>query len=63
MAKQNSGESYAKATINKAEGTITEYLPKEVINVFHLEDIINRWDGIEGITFTIKKDSEIEPKE
>lgn len=63
MAKKNMGESYSKATINKAEGTITEYLPKDVVNVYSLQDIIDAWDGIEGIALTIKKDSEIEPKE
>jgi len=63
MAKVNSGESYAKATINLEEGTIIEYLPKEEVNVFNLQDILKRWDGIEGISFTIKKDDTIKPIE
>lgn len=63
MAKKNLGATYSKATINKAEGTITEFLPKDIVNVYKIEDLLNDWDGVEGITLTIKKDSEITPIE
>lgn len=61
MAKKNSGETYNKATIDKEAGTITEYLPKEEVNVYSINDLIDRWNGIEGITLSIKKDDTIKP--
>lgn len=58
MAKSNKTVTYTKAVINKEEGTITEYL-KDCTNVYYIENILNSWDGVEGITITIKKDKEL----
>jgi hypothetical protein len=63
MAKKISSESYKKATIDKVAGTITEYLPKDVTNVYSLEEFINRWDGVDGVNISISKDSDITPVE
>jgi hypothetical protein len=62
MAKKNSTETYSKATINVAEGTITEYL-KDETNVYRISDILDNWNGVEGVTLTIKKDDTIKPIE
>jgi hypothetical protein len=62
MAKKNSTETYSKATINVAEGTITEYL-KDETNVYRISDILDNWNGVEGVTLTIKKDDTIKPVE
>jgi hypothetical protein len=62
MAKKNLGETYSKAKIDKEAGTITEYL-KDETNVYSIQELIDRWDGIEGITLSIKKDDTIKPIE
>jgi hypothetical protein len=62
MAKKNSTETYSKATINVAEGTITEYL-KDETNVYRISDILDNWNCVEGVTLTIKKDDTIKPVE
>ena len=62
MAKKNLTETYSKAKIDKKAGTITEFL-KDETNVYKIEDILSAWDGVGGITLTIKKDDEILPVE
>lgn len=62
MAKSNKTVTYAKATINKEAGTITEYL-KDGENVYYLDNILEEWDGVAGITFAIKKDEELPSEE
>lgn len=62
MAKSNRTVSYAKATINKEEGTITEHL-KDADNVYYIDNILSQWDGVEGVTITIKKDEELPSEE
>lgn len=62
MAKSNKTVTYTKAVINKEEGTIIEHL-KDVDNVYFIENILSAWDGIEGISITIKKDEELPSEE
>lgn len=54
MAKFNKSITFEKAQINVEDGTITEYL-KDETNVYRIADIMRDWDGIDEITFTIKK--------
>jgi hypothetical protein len=54
MAKFNKSITFEKAQINVEDGTITEYL-KDETNVYRIADIMKDWDGIDEITFTIKK--------
>lgn len=58
MAKYNKTITYTKAVIDKDAGTITEYL-KDGENVYFIENILKEWDGVEGISITIKKDREL----
>lgn len=62
MAKSNKTVTYSKAVIDKAAGTITERL-KDYENVYYIENILDAWDGIEGISITIKKDEELPSEE
>ena len=58
----NKTVTYSKAIIDKAAGTITEYL-KDAENVYYIDNILEAWDGIGGITITIKKDEELPSEE
>ena len=58
MAKFNRTVTYTKAVIDKDAGTITEYL-KDAENVYYIENILEAWNGVTGITITIKKDEEL----
>lgn len=60
MAKRNQTESYKKAMIDYENMEITEY-EKDSINTYSIHTILKRWNGVEGITLTIKTDEEIQP--
>ncbi len=62
MAKSNKTVSYTKAVIDKESGTITEHL-KDGDNVYYIENILDAWDGIEGVSITIKKEHELPSEE
>lgn len=62
MAKSNRTVTYAKAVIDKENGTITEHL-KDGDYVYYIENILTAWNGIEGISITIKKDEELPSEE
>ena len=61
MAKSNRTVTYTKATINLAEGTITEHL-KDGDNVYYIDKLLESWDGVDGISIRITKD-EVLPSE
>lgn len=60
MASRNNSESYKKAMIDFENMEITEY-DKNEIRTYNLNTILKRWNGIEGITLTIKTDEDITP--
>lgn len=62
MAKSNRTVTYTKAVIDKEAGTITEYL-KDGENVYYIENILDTWDGVQGVSITIKKDEELPSEE
>ena len=62
MVKSNHTVTYTKAVIDKEAGTITEYL-KDCTNVYFIDNILDEWDGVEGISITIKKDKELPSEE
>ena len=62
MAKSNRTVSYTTAVINKEAGTITEHL-KDGDFVYFIENILDTWDGVEGVSITIKKDEELPSEE
>ena len=54
MAKIAKSVSFEKAQINMKDRTITEYL-KDETNTYKLDNIFKDWDGVDGITFSIKQ--------
>lgn len=58
MAKLSRSTSFKGAVICKEDMTITEYL-KDNTKVYSLNKLISDWDGVEGISLTIKQDDEI----
>lgn len=58
MAKASKSVSFKNATINKEDMTITEFT-KDDSKTYSLEKIIADWDGIDGVSITIKQDNDI----
>ena len=58
MAKSSKSIAFNNAVIDKDEMTITEFT-KDDTKVYSLNKVIENWDGIEGITLTIKQDDDI----
>ena len=58
MAKASKSIAFKSAVIDKAEGTITEFT-KDDTKVYSLDKVIEEWDGIEGISLTIKQDDDV----
>lgn len=58
MAKSSKSASFTSAVISKEDMTITEY-KKDTTKVYNLDKILSDWDGVEGISLTIKQDNEI----
>ena len=59
MAKFSKSITYKNAVIDLEKDLITETPAKDVINFYKLSKVFEDWDGIEGITITIKKDDDI----
>lgn len=59
MAKASKSINFKNAEINKAKGLITE-VTKDDTKYYSLSKLIDEWDGIEGLSITIKKDDEVE---
>lgn len=58
MAKTSKSIAFKNATIDKAEGTITEFT-KDDTKVYSIEKLLEDWDQIEGISLTIKQDDDV----
>ena len=58
MAKSCRSEKFSKCTIDREDGTITEYL-KDTTNVYKIDDLLTRWNGIENVSISISTDDEI----
>jgi len=58
MAKVSKSQTFKGAVIDKKAKTITEFT-KDDSRTYNLDKILEAWDGIEGITLTIKQDDEI----
>lgn len=55
--KKSSSVNFTKARINVEDMTITE-VTKDGEFTFDLKDELAAWDGVEGISLTIKKNEE-----
>ena len=64
MAKETKSIGFSKATISIEDGQfiITEYL-KDETKTYNLTEKLQEWENIEGITLSIKKDSEVPSQE
>lgn len=58
MAKASKSIAFKNATISKEDMTITEYT-KDDSKTYSLEKVIADWDGIDGISLTIKQDDDV----
>lgn len=58
MAKFTKSTAFKNAVIDVTEGTITEFT-KDDTKVYSLKKFLKDWDGIEGISITVKQDDEI----
>lgn len=58
MAKKTKSIAFKNAVINKEDGTITEYT-KDDMKIYLIDKLLEDWDGVEGISLTIKQDNEI----
>ena len=58
MAKASKSIAFKNAVIDKDEMTITEFT-KDDTKVYSLNQVIEDWDGIEGISLTIKQDNDV----
>lgn len=62
MAKTTRATAFSKAVINTDDMTITEY-NKDDTKVYSIEKLLSEWNGVKGISLTIKQDSEIPSEE
>ena len=62
MAKTTKTTTFSKAVINTDDMTITEYI-KDDVRVYSIEKLLSEWNGIEGISLTIKQDNELPSEE
>lgn len=60
MAKSSTSIVFKNAVICKKDNTITE-VNKDDTCVYSLSKLIERWDGIEGLSISIKKDNDVCP--
>lgn len=58
MAKKSKTIAFKNATINKEDMTITEY-NKDDVKTYSIKKLIEEWDGIDGISLTIKQDDDV----
>ena len=58
MAKVSKSMSFKNAVIDLENNTITEFT-KDDTKVYGLGDVLKTWDGIEGISVSIKQEDEM----
>lgn len=58
MAKRTKSVSFKNAVISKDDMMITEYI-KDDTRSYNLLNLIEEWNGVEGISLTIKQDDDI----
>jgi len=60
MAKKYTSMHFKNACIDFKNMTITE-TTKDNIEEYDLNKVLQEWAGIDGISFSLRKDSELEP--
>lgn len=53
-------ETFKNATIDTEKGVIVEET-KEGCLVYNLQNVLDKWNGVEGLTISISKNADIEP--
>lgn len=62
MAVTAECERYENAIIDTSDMTITEYA-KDSVNTYSLLELLKRWDGVMGITLTIRRSIHLPPND
>lgn len=62
MAKEQRGFKTTNSMIDASVGKIIE-TTKDGVNVFNIKQILEEWDGVEGIGFAITLNKDVEPHE
>ena len=62
MAKTTKTTTFSKAVINTDDMTITEHIIDDT-KVYSIEKLLSEWNGVEGISLTIKQDNELPSEE
>lgn len=62
MAKEQMGFKTTNSVIDKDERKIVE-TTKDGVNVFYIDKILEKWHGIEGISFAITLNKDVVPDE
>ena len=62
MAKTTKTTTFSKAVINTDDMTITEHI-KDETKVYSIEKLLSEWNGVEGISLTIKQDNDLPSEE
>lgn len=58
MAKASKSIAFKNAVIDKTEGTIVE-TTKDSIKIYFIDKLLDEWDGINGLSITIKQDDDV----
>ena len=62
MAKTTKTTTFSKAVINTDDMTITERI-KDDTRVYSIEKLLSEWNGVDGISLTIKQDNDLPSEE
>lgn len=60
MAKTNMSDKFTNAMIDVEKDVVVE-VHKDGVSVFSLSSLLDKWNGIEGVSLTVQKTSEIQP--
>lgn len=53
-------ESFENAIIDTSDMTITEY-DTDSVRTYSLLELLKRWDGVDGVTLTIRRSIQLPP--
>lgn len=62
MAKTSRSITFKNATIDTKDGTITEYT-KDDTKVYLIENLLEDWNGIDGVSISIRREKDVAPDE
>lgn len=60
MSTAVKSESFRNAVIDTSDMTITEY-DEDSVRTYSLTELLKRWDGVVGVTLTIRRSIHLPP--